>query len=94
MCGRILGVGDIHPHTHTRTRAHTRRHTHRGMDPRKMTHMGVFDPESLRHFLEELVLLAVKLERLLYLVFFVAAGVATLLLKRPDVVQQLFLGGT
>ena len=52
--------------------------TARERDPRKITHMGVFDPESLCHFLEELVLLAVEFERLLYLVFLAAAGVAAL----------------
>jgi hypothetical protein len=66
----------------------------RERDPRKVTHIAVFDPESLGHFFEELVLLAVEFERLLYLVFLAAAGVAALLLGRPDVVQQLFLCGT
>ena len=66
----------------------------RESDPRKITHRCVFDPESLLHVLEEIVLHVVEFERLLYLVFLAAAGVAALLLGRPDVVQQLFLGGT
>ena len=60
----------------------------RERDPRKITHRCVLYPESLLHVLEELVLHVVEFERLLYLVFLAAAGVAAPDLLAAEQAQQ------